>query len=283
MAYDTDSDRVILFGGFLPGGAETWAYDYETNVWTNMTPTIQPTAWAMVDMVYDTESDRVVLFGGITVPSFNPLPTEISGETWTYDFNSNTWTEMRPSFAPSPRYRLGMAYDGESDRVVLFGGYLTPESQSNETWAYDLNSNNWTRMDPPTVPSRRGFHSMAYDTGADRVVLFGAFPLIGGTWAYDLNEDSWTQTNILSGPSTRRAAALAYDAGSDRTVLFGGDKGITASGDTWSHGFVFPPSPIPWEVYVAVGIVVGIVVAGAVVAVILMRRRKARQGGGAQE
>ena len=85
-------------------------------------------------MAYDAGSDRGILFGGTG-----------GSETWAYDFNSNTWTKMNPVVHPSGRWGHVMAYDEESKRVVLFGGGtgITP---SNETWAYDFNSNTWTHM-----------------------------------------------------------------------------------------------------------------------------------------
>jgi hypothetical protein len=36
---------------------------------------------------------------------------------------ANTWTNMNPSTHPGARSGHAMAYDSESDRVILFGGY----------------------------------------------------------------------------------------------------------------------------------------------------------------
>ena len=46
MAYDAGSDRVVLFGG-KPGllsvtSDETWAYDFDTNAWTQLHPSMKP-------------------------------------------------------------------------------------------------------------------------------------------------------------------------------------------------------------------------------------------------
>ena len=56
---------------------------------------------------------------------------------------------MEPTTRPSPRTETGMAYDAESDRVILFGGV----PQNDDTWAYDLNTNTWTLMEPAARPS----------------------------------------------------------------------------------------------------------------------------------
>ncbi len=138
-------------------------------------------------MAYDAESDRLVLFVEWTgVPD---------NETWAYDFNTNTWTKMLVITRPSPRHSHAMAYDAESDRVVLFGGHLPSGVHSDETWAYDFNTNTWTNMEPPTQPLKLAAHNLAYDAESDKVVLFGGDTngvLSDETWAYDLNANTWT-------------------------------------------------------------------------------------------
>ena len=94
MAYDEGSDRVVLFGGENetgPLGGERWAYDFNTNSWTNMEPPTQPLKLAAHNLAYDAESDRIVLFGGDDSDSFIH-----SDETWAYDLNANTWTDLIP-------------------------------------------------------------------------------------------------------------------------------------------------------------------------------------------
>jgi hypothetical protein len=91
MVYDAESDRSIMFGG-SPGGSETWAYDYNTDTWTNMEPSIGPGDRSRHAMVYISAADRVILFGG-QVGSTEYI---YINETWTYDLNTNTWTNMTP-------------------------------------------------------------------------------------------------------------------------------------------------------------------------------------------
>ncbi|NIW44845.1 MAG: hypothetical protein GWN30_08790, partial [Gammaproteobacteria bacterium] len=44
---------------------------------------------------------------------------------------------------PSPRLSSFMAYDSESDVIVLFGGLSDGGVFNDETWVFDINSNNW--------------------------------------------------------------------------------------------------------------------------------------------
>lgn len=125
VAYDAESDRVILFGGVGPtdhagvGLADTWAYDFNTNTWTDMAPAVAPPARFYSFMIYEPSSDRVILFGGVR-GAF--LEEEPFADSWAYDFNTNTWTDLNPSPAPSARGWHAMAFDASSGQVVLFGG-----------------------------------------------------------------------------------------------------------------------------------------------------------------
>src|SRR6266571_5385007 len=142
MAYDSQSDRLVLFGGASTSAGvllllnDTWAYAFNTSTWTDMSAAIAPPARYGHAIAYDSESDRVILFGG-----YSSCCGGITlGDTWAYDFNTDTWTAMNPAVAPGPRESSAMAYDSRSDRVVLFGGY----GGYNDTWAYDFNTNTWT-------------------------------------------------------------------------------------------------------------------------------------------
>ena len=284
MAYDAESDRVILFGGDIPG-PETWAYDFNANTWTNMSPLVQPAAWYFADLAYDSESDRIVLFGGCAESQFFACLPVTRGETWSYDFNANTWTNTNPSASPSIRHSHRMAYDVKSDRIVLFGGILGTGGIDvlGETWAYNFNANSWTEMNPEEAPSRDDIHDMAYDANADLIILFQSSFAPRGTWAYDFDTDTWIRTDTGLQPSPRAGARLASDSESERTILFGGGIGpgfnVVGNDETWAHQLVFPTDLL--LVYIVIGVVAAVVV--AVVAIFLTRRRKGiRKGEGGE-
>src|SRR5205809_6906899 len=68
MTYDTQDDRVILFGGRDQSGGfwpnDTWAYDFSTNTWTNMAPVVSPPATLCDAMSSEERRVGVVLFSG---------------------------------------------------------------------------------------------------------------------------------------------------------------------------------------------------------------------------
>jgi hypothetical protein len=89
-----------------------------------------------------------------------------------------------------------MAYDAESDRIVLYGGGGLLAGGS-ETWAYDYDSDTWTRMAPDLVPGTLSLHSMTYVDSLDRVLLFAGMlegdwqRKLAEPWVYDYNSDTW--------------------------------------------------------------------------------------------
>ena len=205
VAYDSRSDRIILFGGFTTRpSAETWAYDANTDSWTNMTPAFSPPARSLAAMAYDSESDRVILFSGAQ------QGTEID-DTWAYDYNANNWTNLNPPSRPIGRTGHAMAYDEQSDRVILFGGYIG--GSTGDTWAYDYNANNWTRMDPPLAPSTRGLHGMAYDRKEDRIILFGGSAEAAGRASRSSRRRGPTTTMPIGGPGCSRSRFLPRGRG----------------------------------------------------------------------
>ena len=234
MAYDSRSDRVILFGGATTAGNldDTWGYDFETNTWMNMEPAVKPPGRAYHAMAYDSGSDRVILFSGSS--AVGPL-----NDTWAYDFGANEWTNMTPASSPPVRSNHAMAYDSQSDRVILFGGGDSATGFLNDTWAYDFATDTWTNMTSAAKPSGRYYHAMAYDLRSDRVILFGggSAGYLNDTWSYDFNTNTWTAMAPPARPSVRYGHAMAYDSQSDRVILFGGlNVGIPVL-DTWAYNF----------------------------------------------
>jgi hypothetical protein len=197
LAYDSQSERIILFGGNgdLMQLQDTWAYDYDTNTWTAMTPAASPKGRWGHAMAYDAESDRVILWGASEIGRL-PMSEEEKETVWAYDYETNTWTAIESTGGPSYRGYHTMVYHPGTDRIILFGGHSQGDVNfSDETWAYDYNSNTWTQLTPATHPSGRRLHSMVYDEAADKMVLFGG---IAGNWLKEeINDELWIFDPVL--------------------------------------------------------------------------------------
>ncbi len=245
-AYDSESGQIVVYGGASSVGTvgsgsaagifyeDTWVFDVAANAWIEEATSLSP---GPVDgtMAYDVESDRVVLFVGCKVekvpgrPNVECIPE--SG-TWAFDSNTSTWTNMEPEGGPTAAMGARMAYDSESDRMILFGGW-DPESRSaagaiNATWAYDFNENLWTNMTPEISPPGREYHAMGYDAGSDRVILFGGrgpIPVdVRVVWTYDFNTNTWEELDSSEAPRPEGYAAMAYDANNQQMILYAGNK-----------------------------------------------------------
>lgn len=203
-------------------------------------PGISPSPRGYVSLVYDSESDRIVLVGGQT-GNIVEDPSAASGATWIYDVTANTWTQMDPPAATSRRAAYGIAYDSESDRVILFGGGKGSAWEMNDTWAYDTNTNTWTRMSDG--PRGRLGPRLAYDSESDRVILFGGSSS-RDTWAYDFNSDTWTKMQPINRPKETNFQGLTYDVESDRVIMFRGcDDNSKFDDSVWAYDY----NPDSWE------------------------------------
>lgn len=239
MVYDSESDRIILFGG-LGYLNDTWSYDLESNTWTQMSPATSPSGRYFPAMTYDEESDIVILFGGRSSEAKE-------SDTWAYDYNTDTWTELAPSAHPVGRRAHSMTYDSESDRIVLFGGSDDADNALDDTWTFDYNSETWLQATPDYHLSARLRHSMVYDSESDIAITFGGSEPTyydgeiitdNKTWAYDANSDHWRQMSPIT-QSERNEVMMAYDSESNMTIIFGGrDMQPTnriGMGDTWAY------------------------------------------------
>jgi N-acetylneuraminic acid mutarotase len=246
LAYDAESDRFIMFGGQsghynqeTSFNDETWAYDVTTNKWTQMKPASAPGKRSDYGLAYNAKSDRVILFGGMTY-NIDPLNWGFD-DTWAYDYNTNTWIEMAKG--PSGYVGIRLAYDSESDRIILFGGWHMKSGRFfNETWVFDFTANSWTEMKPKASPPGRNYQAMTYDSKADRVLVWGGMdeksekPVDESMWAYDFNTNTWTEMKpgdeML--PAGRDYPQLVYNTKADRTILYGGTHG---GSETWAYDY----------------------------------------------
>jgi hypothetical protein len=190
MAYDSESDRTILFDG----DGKTWAYDLNTDKWTQKAPESAPPIRTWFAISYDQRQDRVVLFGG--------LGDKDMSDTWIYDDSTDTWKNMSPAKSPPARHYSSMAYDPGSRQTILFGGVTghgNSETPLCDTWAYDLAKNVWTQLLPSTSPSARGWHAMAFDEAIGKIVLFGGgadrIHFRNDTWLFDPSSNTWSRVS----------------------------------------------------------------------------------------
>jgi len=218
-------DTFVLSGGRDLGVSsfvhynDTWSYDYDTNSWQNRSPIESPYAF-LPACAYDPVDEITLLFG--------TGPECLINETWSYDASVNLWINLQPANAPPYRAFSSAAFDSQSDRLVVYGGFTDMDrfAITNETWSYDFKSNAWTNLTGSYSPPAVYAHTMVYDSESDRIIMFGGHSLAGGflngTWSYDLDSNTWTNRTPLLSPPARYGASSVYDPVSDRVLIFGG-------------------------------------------------------------
>jgi N-acetylneuraminic acid mutarotase len=227
------SKRIFMFGGTerlldATDISEVWAYEPANNRWQEQGK-LGPKV--VISAAIDEESNRVIVFG--------------RGDTWAYDPSADAWEKMSPEVMPSRRWASQMAYDAESDRIVLFGGGTSPTNLFDDTWVYDYNTDTWTEMQPEMSPPQRGYHGMVYVPEIDRTLLWGGttrrdVPDLG-VWAYDYNTNTWTTQEAPSdAPEQRAGLGLFYHPPSRRLIAFGGLTewdGQLVEETTWAYDY----------------------------------------------
>lgn len=238
MAYDSNSNRVILFGGWTSQGVrsnnDTWAFDVLNGTWKNMNPISHPNANTDSHMIFDTQRNQAIFFGSGPSGWINDV------ETWSYDYSKNEWTNLTPSTHPLSGYETGMAYDSKRDSIVLFGGIYNGGTRLNDTWIYDLNNNTWSMVQTINSPSRRNMQVMVYDSASDRIILFGGEDMYGledETWIFDIQNNTWTKMNVTSKPHARYWSDMIYDSKRDKVLLFGGMDFNGYDDYTWEYDY----------------------------------------------
>lgn len=182
MAYDSDRDVVVVFGGESGSKDDLWEWDGAQ--WT-MVGAAGPAGRSRLGLVYDPQRQETILFGGRLASG------QAAGDTWAWD--GSTWEPRQDVGAQGwGRSRHGMVYDGERGVIVVFGGLSGP--YRNDTLEWD--GTEWTQPVPLTqgsegLPSARIYAGLVYDTTTASTLLFGGFdgdPMqddpIDDTWAY---------------------------------------------------------------------------------------------------
>jgi len=263
-AFDEESSVGVVFGGATGQGnycrvigrcasgetADVWVFSPETGAWRQQPAADGPSGRFGAVAGYDAQSDRVVVFGGARTLEENAA-VEMFRDTWAYDVDTDTWTEMSPETSPPARGYAAMAYDPESDRLLMFGGSGVDEEMDATVWAYDLEADTWTPIEAATrQPEPMWDATFVYADTIGMVVLIGGegpqtreiaagitateIALSDAVWLFDPATRRWWARNPVFAPIAGHTAA--YDPLTQRIV-------VVAEGSTW----LYDPAADAWE------------------------------------
>ena len=182
MAFDSNRNKVVLFGGLSGSGGplgDTWEFD--GTAWTEQMVEMGPSGRSGVSMAYDDLGKRVVLFGGVDVNA------NAYGDTWTWD--GQKWVQIA-EFGPAARFDATMS--GWQGSLVLMGGTASNSATPFlDTW--QLSGNLWKQL-ANIGPGPLSDAASVVDSGRNVVVLFGGVttPIAAlGTPAGGISGNTW--------------------------------------------------------------------------------------------
>lgn len=156
-----------------------------------------------------------------------------------------TWvnvTHLGNQTAPAQGYAESVAYDAADHATILYGGCLTGQCPSNQTWSFA--GGVWSNLTRSSgAPPAREYAAMDYDANLGGLLLFGGEgsngQLYNDTWLFQ--GGVWTNVSYVGGgPAPRYGASLAFDPQVEEngSVLYGGcvpaTFGVSCFNDTWA-------------------------------------------------
>ena len=174
---------------------------------------------------------KVLMFGG-------QGKNGLLNDTWTFDVETNRWTEIKEGERPDKREYYAMSYIDEGI-VILFGG-RNDNTNFDDTWIFDQRKGKWEKQNiegESSHPSARAYHSMAY-ASKGLVVMFGGATkfnsnFMNDVWEYDLTKNKWTTYDTDLKPQERAYHSMA-DIDRNKVMLHGG-YAFKSLSDAWIY------------------------------------------------
>jgi hypothetical protein len=224
MAMVYDGTQILLFGGSTAANQvlnQTWVYT--NSQWLQSFPATAPLSRTHASMV--AAGDTVYLFGGNEgTTHFNDL--------WAYQ--NGAWMEIMPTGQQPPaRAHTALAYNPNTDQLLLFGGRSSAGVELADLWVFDLTNNQWTLIPVgggPSPGSGRLGHTLTYDPATQSVVLIGGSRdngniRLGDTWHYR-DDVGWVEVTPAPALPPR-----AYQ----QVVATGNGLFLFSKGEVWGY------------------------------------------------
>ena len=241
--YDAANNRMTIFGGTNRSITltDTWiltsANGIGTPSWIQNTTTGTAPSVAYHSAVYDSHANAMYAFAGTS--SAAKLSTNSHAFTLT---NANGLAQTGARWVLggiAVRYGQSAFYDTATNSLFVFGGQHAKNNQNfGDYWQASgvLGSINLKWNLVPTksaAPSPRYGHTGLYDSGSDRLMIFGGSATSLGTCMNDYH--LLQHANVVGGspmwgtitaagvlPAPRVFQASAYDAATNTIMIFGG-------------------------------------------------------------
>lgn len=234
--YDPIGDRLLVFGGSDDGVplGDLWALDLaDPPRWTRLDPVgVAPAPRLSHTAVFDPEGNRMLVHGGYD-------GTSLVDDLWELGLDGPPeWRRLEPGSArPIARRDAIAVYDPLRRRMLVHGGNSGVAEFLDDVWALDLTGPPvWTPLIPdPPPPAGAVTHAGAYDSGRDRLLLFGG-NYHNEAWALPLGGALVWEPIASVGPLPpgRIDHTLVYEPETEWMLVFGGHTGLVTLADTWA-------------------------------------------------
>lgn len=241
--YDVTNNRMIAFGGgsLTSSFADTWILKEAngrggTPTWSKLSSTGTAPNLQYHSAVYDASANNMYVFGG---SSTTQSKLQASNHAFTLQKANGLVTGSAWFVGGIPvRYAQSTFYDPGSNSLFVYGGqHAFTNGWFGDYWQAKTlvgsTALNWTIITTGTGPGKRSAQLPAYDTGTNRLMLFGGnngYPAVcfNDFWVLK-NANNSSAPKFVSvkpagtAPSPRRFQSGFYDPGSNVIVVFGGN------------------------------------------------------------
>lgn len=231
-AFDPVRDRIVLFGGnvFDTDGKtvttihDTWEFDGTT--WTQRAsdgPKIgKPT------VVYDDATHQMILLG-LDESSTNKQSTLM----YLYDAAAGTWNQIKPEGLPPCVNEAHVAFDGETNSLILVGGVCIDSNTTEDTYSWD--GDKWTKLTVATTIDRAFGGAIAYDAARKILLQYGGTIAFAGSrvGTYGFHDGDWSVINDTLSPGPRSLPVTFTFPQNNALYLYGGHDESQAYEQLW--------------------------------------------------
>lgn len=250
--YDTDSDRMVMYGGHIDATTNAvWSLNLAagSEAWTQISPTgdagLRQGHAAAFQPDYTGTDDRMIIFGG-----WNSTDTYKS-DVWQLtlpESGGSVWTDKTPSGTSKPQARAyggpNGVYDPFAQRALFIGGY-DGTYYTNEVVAFDLptsGSFEYKVINDIRYLRDRDASGMIFDSSNNQMIIFGGAGRGLPTYAYNVSETwklntsgtpVWKDAGSDMGPIQREIPSMVYDSLNNRAVSCFGLTINTVLNDCW--------------------------------------------------
>ena len=194
IAYDSNNDCVLLFGGFQGGvrSNQLWEFNVSDNSWELQNPVNSPAARYGVGFVFNMGNNQSYLFGG--------RENTIKGDFYKLSTGIESWEELQSEDGPYHRYWHSMVYASTTNEIIVFGGQsgVGDRGMLDDTWIYSFSSENWIDVSKRKAPVARILSPLVFSPDLNRAYMYGGMAddyeqVFEDFWEFDCQSYKWSE------------------------------------------------------------------------------------------